>query len=1774
MDNLAGHNVKGYELRERIGAGGFGAVYKAYQSTIGREVAMKIILPRFANHPDFIRRFETEAQLVARLEHLHIVPLYDYWRDPDGAYLIMRWLKGGSLRDALQQSPFQPETAALLLDQIAAALSAAHRAGVIHRDLKPANILIDEDGNAYLGDFGIAKDLTNLQGGGTEADAIIGSPDYIAPEQARAEPVTPATDIYSLGVTLYEVLTGQHPFPDLTPVERMFKHLNDPLPLITTLKPEISDAVNAVIQKATAKNPAHRYTDVIEMAVAFREALGTLRQPSGTSILQNLTLREQDILQLVIDGRSNKEIAQELFITLATVKWYIRQIYIKLGVRSRVQAIVRARELNLINRQGAVEGTSSFEIAIEPENPYKGLRAFTAADHKDYFGREKITDKLVKRLGETTDLARFLAVVGPSGSGKSSLVKAGLIPAIWKGALPNSEKWFVIEMLPGARPLDELEIALTKVAANHTGNIHEHLERDEFGLNRVASLLLPNDGSDLVLVIDQFEEVFTLVEDEKARQHFLNLLHHAVTQPRSRVRVVVTLRADFYDRPLHYPQFGELVRSRMETVLPLSADELERAIAKPAEQVGVKFEPGLVASIVSEVNYQPGALPLLQYALTELFERRDKRTLIREAYQAIGGTVGALAKRADEIYLDLDDAGKEAARQMFLRLVTLGEGTEDTRRRVARSELLAIAVGAKRDAPSSDAADLMDDVIDTYAEYRLLSLDNDPGTRTPTVEVAHEAILREWERLRVWLNESREDVRLQRQVMTLAAEWHGAKQDASFLLRGARLEVFEKWIQETQLALTEKERAYVEASLTQRTKEESDEKTRQARELKLAKDTITAQKRAANRLRLLVAVLVVAVLGALGLSGVAVSNATEAQNARATSDANFAQAQELSLVNGAQAALVNGNGDLARALAVVANRGANPSGQAQVMLGEAAYAPGTVHLYREPSGGSWGVVFNPDGRTAVTVNELIIFWDLNTGEELRHISAPGRTVAHNREWLIFSPDGSSIAMPTDYNIDFIDVETGEVLRTLSGHTNVVRSVNFSPDGQTLVSGSLDNTLIVWDMATGTPLRTLSGHEDDIQSVAYSPDGTRIISSSDDTTLILWDAAKGEIIHRFNEDHSVYQNPTMGAMFSPDGRTIAASSQTSLTSWDAQTFELIWQVETGFSMRLTMSHDGRHILVGSGNHARLFDAADGSLVMTLQGHTAEVIGVDLSADDRYAVTSSFDGTIRLWDLHYGAQTAPPMELVGGGAHVALSHDGVYMLVSSSNGDEGLLTLYDVASGAEISRFGSDGIAFRNLFFGWRFLPVAFSPDGQYAISSAMTVEQEEIVTIDETGAETPQTIETTPVFLVLWDVATGTIVHEYGPIPINPFRDYNEEITALQFHPDGRSFIAVSRDENVTVWDVESGTLLRSFGHYDGSYSAVFSPDGRTVLMGETANTIGLWDFESGELIRRFGAFRTPHTIRIRTVTFSPDGRYFASGDDNSLIIVWDVETGQVLHRFVGHQGGIWSLDFNADGTQMLSGSTDGVIILWDVATGQAIRRYTEHTLNIRDIFFIDNQTFISLSEDGTLRRWRVDSPSELLAWTYANRYVPELTCTERELYRLETICIDDVYPTRTPYVLPTLLPTSVGLPFNPTLTPTAMPAPLLMAELGDNRGEVTANGGQRWLFYGSAGESYTISVIADHPITDGYQFQDEAGNPLLSSVLAIYQTNGVLLNLVGWEEDPIITIENFVLPATGDYVLEVRDHYYDGSGGAYTLAIERVQPDVNEEASAETTAAP
>ncbi|MDQ7035299.1 MAG: hypothetical protein Q9P01_10835 [Anaerolineae bacterium] len=426
----------------------------------------------------------------------------------------------------------------------------------------------------------------------------------------------------------------------------------------------------------------------------------------------------------------------------------------------------------------------------------------------------------------------------------------------------------------------------------------------------------------------QFEELFTQVDDEDIRRHFLDLIYQAATSDSGRLFVVVSIRADFFNKPLLYEGIGDLIQAHTQVVLPLSTDELERAITGPAKRVGLQIDTNLIAAIVADVRQEPGALPLLQYALTELFERRDGNRLTLDAYIASGGVHGALARRAEEVFQHLDNHLQFVARQMFLRLVTLGEGIEDTRRRAKRSELLAVG----------DNRHHVDTVIAAFGQ----SFDRDSTTREPTVDIAHEALIRNWGQLRQWLSDSRSDIRLQRSLNQAAQEWQANDKDSGYLMLGGRLVQFEEWSHESTVALTNLEEQYLQASIDERERREQIERERIERESALEQR---------SRRALQVAAVIFAIFGmiAFGLAITAVqqrqdaqaardealaarstsdANAIEAQTARSTSDANAAEVvaqlalanrraaeiQNLNLLNVAEEALAIGDNGLAMQL--------------------------------------------------------------------------------------------------------------------------------------------------------------------------------------------------------------------------------------------------------------------------------------------------------------------------------------------------------------------------------------------------------------------------------------------------------------------------------------------------------------------------------------------------------------------------------------------------------------------------------------------------------------------------------------------------------------------------------------------------------------------------------------------------------------------------------------------------------------------------------------------
>ncbi|MGD8585482.1 MAG: protein kinase [Chloroflexota bacterium] len=1492
------HDMRGYELKEQVGVGAFFAVYRAIQPEIGREVAIKIIQPQYANRSGFIRSFEREGQLVAQLEHPHIVPLYDYWRAPDGAYLVMRWYGTGSLAAALQNGPWSLEATAGFVDQIASALATAHRQGIVHRDIKPDNILVDDDGNAFLSDFGFAKVL------GEEEElapsmALTDSPKYVSPEHLLDEPISPASDQYCFGLTIYEVLTGQHPFADLSMAEMVDHQLHKSIPLVSELRNDCPFTVDEVIQKATAKQPEDRFPDVLSLAAAFREAV----RPAG-------------------------------------------------GAQERPLPIVSS-------------------AVVDRPNPYRGLRAFQEADAPLFYGRSSFVERLVSRLlpygGQPPPDAgavRFLAVVGPSGSGKSSVVKAGLIPALRQGALPGSDKWFVAEMTPGAHPLEELEQALLQIAVDSPPSLLEPLEKDERGLLRVLGRVLPagvdGERGQLLLFIDQFEELFILGADRSAQEHFLANLLTAMNDPQSQLRVVIALRADFYDQPLQYAPIGELLQERTELVLPLTPAELEEAICRPAASVGVTVEQGLVAAISSDVQEQPGALPLIQYALTELFERRQSDMMSVSVYKDIGGVTGALGRQAETLFAALDDAGQERARQIFLRLVTLGEGVEDTRRRVPLAELESLSRVEIEEAGAAPSK--VSQIIEAYGRARLLTLDHDPVWRTPTVEVAHEALLREWPRMRDWLADHRSDVRLQRLLASAADEWQEAGQDEGYLLRGARLTQFDEWALASPVALTEGEQSLIVASLAAREDRQAAERSRQMRELEAAQHLAetemaraTEQAQSAQRLRkravMLAGLLVVAVLLAvvaiiLGQqarenaqvaaserdAAVAAQATTQAEaHFRATAEAIAQQESALSFARELSMAAINHLSDDPELSILLALK--------SVAVADTVEAENTLHWALQDSrvrlrvtdqsasgkpAAIFDVAYHPEGTTFATggADNVARVWEAATGELVWSLNGHDDFI----QALAYSPDGNLLATAgNDLTARVWDLKTGQAIWTLN-HPDAVDDVEFSPDGATLATASYDGGARLWNLETGALEHRFP--VGDCIDVTFSPDGKLLATTSVDSTAQIWDLASGER-RQVLRGHTDW---VLGSAFSPDSRQLAtAGMDAGPLIWDVETGELLLDPgNRSATPDVAYSPDGQQIAVAYAdgdvyvwNLEEFMADSNSAPAVWLAGHENRVSSIAFDPNGRFVVTGSWDGTARIWDLS------------GTGEIQTLTHD-------------------HITEGA------------------------AFSPDGRYLA-----------IGVYETGD------------VIVWDVASGTpaVTLNQGP----------GDFWNVVFSPDGQQLAAAFHDGTVAVWELAEPDqiLFKNTSHYahlayaSGATGLAYSPNGQLLASAGENGSVFIWDSGTGDkklTITGHGPSASPGVFEgIFSVAFSPDGKWLATGGADGNIMVWDIgdlydggsmgemmDAGQELFSLSGHESAVLDVEFSPDGRLLASSDYDALAIVWDLGTREPLFDIRTAASLIGDVDFSPDGRLLALaSHDGFARVWDVAKQREWLKLYHA-----------------------------------------------------------------------------------------------------------------------------------------------------------------------------------------------
>jgi serine/threonine protein kinase/DNA-binding SARP family transcriptional activator/WD40 repeat protein len=1426
------HTTRGYVLGEVVGEGGFSTVYRSIQPGLGREVAVKVIRAELADDRDFVNRFEAEAQLVAHLEHPHIVPLHDFWREPGGAYLVLRLMRGGSALDALRRDGWwRVDRVDRFVNEIGDALHCAHTAGVVHRDIKPSNVLFDESGNAYLSDFGIAA-TTRLyatpdrRSASSDVVTTLGSPMYAAPEQFLTAEPSELGDQYSFAVVVWELLTGALPFDDATQSTMLRTKLERPLRSLRVARPDLPVELDGILQRAAAPRPGDRFESVAELLDTW-----------NTSLRNRLT----------------------------------------------VSGSYPAAPIHAADRLAR----TPTQFAAVVANPYKGLRSFGEADARHFFGRETVADELFDEVCRRP----FVVVVGASGSGKSSLVAAGLVPRLRAAGMR------VAVMLPGDDPVTQLRAALRAVAL---------VELPAGDVAGMLSSVAAEDGESLVLVVDQLEELWTLAGDDDQARFVTGIaaaLGDTVDPPP--VRVVATVRADFFDRPLADPSLGPLAAVGPFAISPMRPHELHSAVVAPAAACGVVLEPGLDGEIVADVVSQPASLPMLQFTLAELFERRDGAVITRRSYESIGGIAGAIASRAEQVYSSLDAAGQAATRRLFSRLVIPGEGTEDTRRRVRYSEL-------------PDATDLL---VQLFESHRLLVSDRDVTTREPTLEVAHEALLRSWPRLRQWLLEDHDVIRQLRHVGAAGDGWVAAGRAEAELYRGARLESAVALLESDPGQYTAIEREFVEAS--------------RAAALASAERERRAQRRLRRGFAATAAALVIALLAG------AVAVRQQRESSRQADAANVARLISLSQ------SLVSTKRDVALLLALEAAR-RDPGPASTGALQTTLYSDPTFLRYVRIGGDSAGqVAFSPDGEY-LYANPTVpgaspVRLDLDSGAT-RDVPITGLDDETGVTW--FTPVDGAAALVTRFGsnpsapstIDRVDLASGRVLASAPLPAQAASvAVAPTPDRvavTTLAGPGSTGRVLVLDVAT---MRVVA--EIDEPGPAYAGPGHWFTTTAwlDDEHLVIgspsgrvavWEPISGAITLRINDPPEADMPDVNVVEVTPE--QVIASGSSGMMAYDVHTGARDWPRPRPANVSIVVDEAANLVWAqeaGPGS-SRMFayDLTTGERAQTpLDTQHGTVCSAAISPDSAImAVASCNEGTIALWALDGSTATGTPLAGAGWATAADLwSPDGRYIAAFRPDSP----TSVEMIDTHDLTPIAADG-----LFATPSDSPVIRQDDVLQTVG-----DDNHVVEFDPRSRHTRDTGIVLPGGYVTANVALYDNLTAYGlddgTIVIvdagrgEIVRTIATDMTAvygLDWSSDGQRIFAAGQTEQAEVLDAATGQKLETLPA--PATSLRMSPDKRLLATVAFDGEINFYDAAtlepSGDPVKG---------VVGGQVQFTPDGRTIAaSGFDNTLRLI-DVDSRTQIGTPLAIAA--WGAIFSPDSTEMAISTDRGVVRLGiDAAT--------------------------------------------------------------------------------------------------------------------------------------------------------------------------------------------------------------------------------------------------
>jgi WD40 repeat protein len=1239
------------------------------------------------------------------------------------------------------------------------------------------------------------------------------------------------------------------------------------------------------------------------------------------------------------------------------------------------------------------------------ENPFRGLEVFDFEHAPIFHGRTKEIGAVLEALEvQLREHRPFVLVVGPSGSGKSSLVRAGVVPLLtqpetvegigfWRWAvtrpgaggrnsdcfdalasallessalpaLENPESTDAVRDLAnelrehsttiGLRLRDALDHAAREWKIHQSHYLTE-VERqfreagrpDDADSAREQRERLELPKSRLALVIDQLEELFTSGFSSDVQQKYVANVANLVRS--GRVFVIATLRSDFYPSYQQFPDLIELSRPAGKVDLrPPSGSEIGNMIRLPAEAAGLQFEEDqgsgqrLDQALAEVATVTPESLPLLEHVLSLLYEAQATRSddLLRWSdYRELGELKGALAKHAEAVFDTLKPHEQAAFPVIMRRLVTLGQGEEEVpnRRTVPYRDFV---MSTDRDAGARAFVDL-------FIKERLLIADKDPQDEM-TVTVAHEALLREWQRVKVWLKENREFLRMRDRLDASLRLWHNRGKQKDDLLRpGLPLAEGEKLVKDFGESLSLDAVNYVCASISERKRR------------RRVQDGI--------RYTILAAITGLAMFAGLqwfraegqrqnaaqALKSEAEIAAKLKEQLKQASWASFNQAERQFQLKEWNEAIAL----LARAIKfdptnqVVSQRFfheliAHREKALPIPIQLFAHHDVVYHASFDGNGariltaswdktaklwetGSGNLIMtfahnaavntaklSPDGTRVVTASadKTAKVWDAGSGRILRSFDHQDSVTD-----ATFSPDGAEIATASaDRTVKVWDVNSGKLIATLA-HQGVVNAVAFSPDGKRILTASADKTAKLWDAVSGELIASLT-HQGIVYFAVFSPDGTRIVTTSGDRTAKLWDASSANLLATFTHQDSVYY-----AAFSPDGtRVISASADKSAKLWETASAKLIVTLaHQDVVFHAAFSPDGERIVTASWDRTAKLWTTSGKLIASFF-HQDEVNDAAFSPDGAQVLTASWDKTVKRWEARLGEQIAS-FDHSDGVNDVVFSPDGAQVLSASADNKA---RLWDAVSGRLIESFDHEASV----------NSVAFSPDGSRVLTGAA----------DHTAK--------------IWEMKTGKLVAKFS---------HEDSVNAALFSPEGARILTAGSDKKAKLWDLSSGKLLLTLVHDEGVNSAAFSPDGRRILTGSADKTARLWDAVTGNVVASFD-----HGDSVNRVSFSPDGTRILTACADKTANLWDVASGQVIQVFA-HEEPVRCAVFSPDGARILTGSTDNIARLWDVASGKLVAVFT-HQDTVRCAAFCgDGARILTGSADKTARLWDLATPIEL-----------------------------------------------------------------------------------------------------------------------------------------------------------------------------------------------------